>query len=654
MNKQIDHDRIDTKTLIHWRQVLQIFRRSLRYMYPERQLISTRLGLITAIYLIGLPLPWFLKIIIDHGVSQIPINENGLYPFFMQPFLHVFASLPPLEIALWTLVILGFLHFLTGYSGNTELNANLAEGADVSTQSENKINAGLSAAQGIVGLLDINIAIRLSQKITHHVRSTLFDSMSRLPVTTLNIQRPGDAMFRIMHDSPAVAGIITALIINPFAMFLSVALNLAVLISVYGAIAPELVWIGMSAVAINLFSTAPLAHIFRKASQSSRASASATTNDLEESLRNVKAVQSLGGSEYEQKRFESASRFSFKRSWVLIFIQAVVQWISDHVHLIFQTAGFWILFNGIIDNTLTLGDIPIILRMYSLLYETSMAFGQIWINQQDNAAAARRIFFMIDQNEPEISKKDLPSVKKIEKLQFEKVSFQYPDGRKALENIDLSIESCQLLAIVGPTGSGKTTLGYLIARFIDATTGTISLNGKSNITDLDPNELRKRISFVFQDQHILPGTIEHNLRIGSPNASMGALREACRKANILDFIESMPKGFDSTIGRAGGLLSTGQKQRLSIARGLLRSSDVLILDEPTSALDPETECILMQSITEARKTQIVLVIAHRLSTISQADRILFLENGRIAELGTQTELMAIPNGRFQQFLEASK
>ena len=165
---------------------------------------------------------------------------------------------------------------------------------------------------------------------------------------------------------------------------------------------------------------------------------------------------------------------------------------------------------------------------------------------------------MIDQNEPEISKKDLPSVKKIEKLQFEKVSFQYPDGRKALENIDLSIESCQLLAIVGPTGSGKTTLGYLIARFIDATTGTISLNGKSNITDLDPNELRKRISFVFQDQHLLPGTIEHNLRIGSPNASMGALREACRKANNLDFIESMPKGFDSTIGRAGGLLSTGQ------------------------------------------------------------------------------------------------
>ena len=546
----------------------------------------------------------------------------------------MFASLPPLEIALWTLVILGFLHFLTGYSGNTELNANLAEGADVSTQSENKINAGLSAAQGIVGLLDINIAIRLSQKITHHVRSTLFDSMSRLPVTTLNIQRPGDAMFRIMHDSPAVAGIITALIINAFA--------------------PELVWIGMSAVAINLFSTAPLAHIFRKASQSSRASASATTNDLEESLRNVKAVQSLGGSEYEQTRFESASRFSFKRSWVLIFIQAVVQWISDHVHLIFQTAGFWILFNGIIDNTLTLGDIPIILRMYSLLYETSMAFGQIWINQQDNAAAARRIFFMIDQNEPEISKKDLPSVKKIEKLQFEKVSFQYPDGRKALENIDLSIESCQLLAIVGPTGSGKTTLGYLIARFIDATTGTISLNGKSNVTDLDPNELRKRISFVFQDQHILPGTIEHNLRIGSPNASMGALREACRKANILDFIESMPKGFDSTIGRAGGLLSTGQKQRLSIARGLLRSSDVLILDEPTSALDPETERILMQSITEARKTQIVLVIAHRLSTISQADRILFLENGRIAELGAPTELMAIPNGRFQQFLEASK
>ncbi|MYF30922.1 MAG: ABC transporter ATP-binding protein [Gammaproteobacteria bacterium] len=649
------HDRLDVRTTLATGDVIALFRRALGYLWPQRRLFAARAGLMVLIYALGLPLPWFLKILIDHGVMQQPIPPGGeglLYPFFMTGFLDSVVGLDPLAVTLYALTTLAVVFLFVGYSGNTMLEANLAEGADVATRSENKISAGFSAAHGLVGLLDLCLAIRLSQRITHHVRGELFSRLSRQPLTSANLQRSGDAIFRVLHDAPSIAGICYALTLNPLAMVVSVGANLWVLTAVYGGVAPELVWIGLSAVGLTLLATSPLARWARRVSQASRASGSATTDEVEEGLKNVAAVQSLGGSDRQREQFAAASRESFRQSLLLVWVVNAVEWIAEHVHLVFATAGFWVIFAGIIRGELTLGDIPVVLRMYSLLYETSMQFGRIWIDQQDNAAAARRVFFSMD-HEPEQSA-SRPATPLLPdsalSLRFEEVGFRYPDGRRALAGI--SFEACagQTLAIVGPSGAGKTTLAQMIPKFLHPTDGRVTLNGV-DLAELDTAALRRAVAYVFQEHQLLTDTVAANLRIAKPEATVAEMESVCRLAGALDFVRAMPEGFESRIGRGGGALSTGQKQRLSIARGLLRGAPILILDEPTAALDPETERALLDALSVTGRDRLTIVIAHRLSTIERADRIVYLDQGRVVEAGSPAELLAKPDGAYKRFVD---
>ena len=366
------------------------------------------------------------------------------------------------------------------------------------------------------------------------------------------------------------------------------------------------------------------------------------------------AIQSLGGSQQERGKFSDASKESFKQSLMLLLVRNVVLWISENIHLLFQIIGFWIIFNGIIDGHLTLGDTPVIIRMYSLLYETSMQFGQIWIEQQDNAAAARRVFFMMDHNAERSrgSDKDVLDLGTATGVRFDDVSFNYPDGRQALSNVSFDARPGETIAIAGATGAGKSTLAYMIPKFVQPTSGQVLIDDV-DIASLSTAALRRDVAYVFQEHQLLTDTVAANLRIANPEASLEEMREACRQAGALDFIEAMPDGFESRIGRGGGTLSVGQKQRLSIARALLRQASILILDEPTAALDPETEASLLKAIDSRGSANkgIVIVIAHRLSTIRHADKILFLQDGRIVEQGSHEELVAKPDGHYRRFVE---
>ena len=652
------HDRLDFRTALTGGDVIGLFRRALGYLWPQRRLFAARVGLMVLIYGLGLPLPWFLKVLIDHGVMQqaIPADGDGLlYPFFMAGFLDSAAGMDPLAVTGYALAILAVMFLFVGYSGNTLLEANLAEGADVATRSENKISAGFSAAHGLVGLLDLCLAIRLSQRITHHVRGELFSRLSRQPLTSLNLQRSGDAMFRVMHDAPSVAGICYGLTLSPLAMVVSVGANLWILTAVYGGVAPELVWIGLSAVGLTLVATSPLARWARRVSQASRASGSATTDELEEGFRNVAAVQSLGGSERQPDQFAEASRESFRQSLLLVWVANVVEWIAENVHLVFATAGFWVIFTGIVRGELTLGDTPVVIRMYSLLYETAMQFGRIWIDQQDNAAATRRVFFSMDHEAESVASRPMTALRWSEPLtlRFEGVGFRYPDGRRALDAVSFEASTGETLAIVGPSGAGKTTLAQMTPKFLQPGDGRITLNG-DDLAVLDTATLRRAVAYVFQEHQLLTDTVAANLRIAKPDAAMAEMESVCRLAGALDFVQAMPDGFDSRIGRGGGTLSTGQKQRLSIARGLLRGAPILILDEPTAALDPETERALLDSLSASREGRLTIVIAHRLSTIERADRIVYLDQGRVVETGSHDELMAMPNGAYRRFVDAAR
>ena len=659
MSELTFHDRLDVKSTLATGDVIALFKRSLSYLWPQRRLFSARIGLMIVIYGLGLIVPWLLKIVVDHGVMQQPIEVGAigfLFPSFMTPFLDFVAGMEPLAVTLYTLLFLSFMFLFVGYSGNTSLEANLAEGADVATRSENKISAGFSAAHGLVGLLDLCIAIRLSQRITDHVRRMTFWRLSCQSMPTLSLQRTGDALFRVLHDAPSIAAICHALTLNPLAMFISVGANLWVLAAVYGGVAPSLVWIGFSAVFLTLVATSPLAQWARRISQASRASGSATTDEIEEGLKHVAAVQSLGSTDRQREQFSAASRESFRQSLILVWVLYVVEWIAENVHLVFATAGFWVIFSGIIRGNLTLGDAPVVLRMYSLLYETSMQFGRIWIDQQDNAAAARRVFFAMDHDVEEVARRRQPSSSgRMDgdfSLRFDDVGFRYADGRRALENVSFEAHAGETIAVVGPSGAGKTTLAYMIPKFLEPTEGRVLLND-IDLANLDVQSVRENVAYVFQEHQLLTDTVAANLRIAKPDATLDEMKQVCEMVGALEFVMAMPDGFDSRIGRGGGTLSVGQKQRLSIARGLLNDARILILDEPTAALDPTNETLLLNTLKMSDR-RLNIVIAHRIRTINQADRILFLDQGTIIETGSPSELLNQKGSYYQRFVDLAE
>ena len=230
------------------------------------------------------------------------------------------------------------------------------------------------------------------------------------------------------------------------------------------------------------------------------------------------------------------------------------------------------------------------------------------------------------------------------------VSFDYPDGTQALNNINLTANVGEMIAFVGTTGAGKSTLAYLFPGFIQPSSGRVRFNDTDQ-SKLSIEYIRRNVSFVFQESVAFDDTVANNIRMGNADADDGRLRQAAETAGALPFIEDLPQGFDTRVGQSGSTLSVGQKLRLSIARGLVSDAPILVLDEPTAALDPETENALVAALQAERSRRLLMVIAHRLSTIRSADRIVFIEQGRILETGSHDELMAIENGAYRRFVD---
>jgi ABC-type multidrug transport system fused ATPase/permease subunit len=231
-------------------------------------------------------------------------------------------------------------------------------------------------------------------------------------------------------------------------------------------------------------------------------------------------------------------------------------------------------------------------------------------------------------------------------LALENVSFSYSDGETVLENINLEIPASHVVALVGPTGVGKSTLVSLIPRFYDVNKGTIKLDG-IDIRDIELEKLRNKISIVLQDVFLFHGTVRENILFGNPGASDEEIVEAAKVANAHDFIAALPEGYNTTIGERGVKLSGGQRQRISIARAVLKNTPILILDEATSSVDTETELLIQQALERLMKGRTTIIIAHRLSTIRNANKIVVLEGKEIVEQGTHSELLKV-NGLYKR------
>jgi ABC-type multidrug transport system fused ATPase/permease subunit len=236
------------------------------------------------------------------------------------------------------------------------------------------------------------------------------------------------------------------------------------------------------------------------------------------------------------------------------------------------------------------------------------------------------------------------------RLAVANAGFAYDDGTEALADVSVTAQTGEMVAIVGATGAGKTPLAHMIAGFVEPASGTVTFDD-DDIADLDLAALRSRVSFVSQEPAVFDDTAANNIAMGLAGATRDEIEGAARAARADGFIRDLEFGYDSRLGRSGNTLSVGQKQRLAIARGLVSKAPILILDEPTAALDPETEAALVASLDASRAERILIVIAHRLSTIRTADKIVFLRDGRVIEVGSHDELMGIEGGAYREFVD---
>ena len=286
---------------------------------------------------------------------------------------------------------------------------------------------------------------------------------------------------------------------------------------------------------------------------------------------------------------------------------------------------------------------------YAWLSGAVTALPYLWIRIQADVPGIRRVFFLMDlPSEADRSGEALQSID--DSVALRHVSLTFADGRQALSDVSLEFRKGEITALVGPTGSGKTSLAYLVPEFYRPTEGSIEVDG-IDTRRIALRSIRDHVSYVFQETQLFSDSILDNIRYGNATASRGEVERVARIAGAHAFISDLPDGYDTLLGTVTSKISVGQKQRIAIARGLLKPASVLILDEPTSALDPETESFLVQALREAAKEKLVIIIAHRLSTIVNADKIVFLDAGSVVEQGTHEQLMGIDSGHYREFVE---
>ena len=641
---------LDADTDLRFRQTLAVVWRAVAYIrfFPVR--FATKFFIMWLSLLTPLILPWPIKIVIDNVVLRRPVDAEA-FPAYFRPFVAFLDGASPLEMMSWVIALAVFMVVVIGGFGteagaNDQTDATLAEGHDTATRTENNANSAFSKFAGLLGFAEFRLQLRLSQALNHLLRSQLVERIARLPMAMLADQRIGDSLFRVMYDTAAVTNVFFQTIMSPVLAIATVFVILAVMHFNYGE-APELIWLAICILPLQFLAMLPFPRLLRRRSQASRAAGSVTTGNVEEGMSNVLAVQSLGGNKRERERFRRQSAESFKRFRVEMLTRILYGVAMGAAAGLLGLVAFYFISSRVIEGVLTPGDYGVLFYYYAWLSGALTAIPYAWIRIQQDVPGIRRVFFLMDL--PSEADREGVAVGPVgDGVELRGVDVTYSDGRRALKGVDLRLNAGEVTALVGPTGAGKTTLAFLIPGYLDATAGSVRIDGR-DIRECSLQSVREQVSFVFQETQLFSDSIADNIRYGHPSASDADVERVARLAGAHDFVSALPDGYATRLGTVVSKLSAGQMQRLAIARGLLKPASVLVLDEPTSALDPETESYLVQALREAAKNRLVLVIAHRLSTIADADNIVFMEDGEIREQGTHEALMALKDGGYRRF-----
>jgi len=469
------------------------------------------------------------------------------------------------------------------------------------------------------------------------VRNEVYRHLQRLSLRFYEDKQTGQLMSRTVNDSTLIEQLVAHAIPD-------VMINVLMLIGVTAVLVSmswQLALLSMIPIPLIVLAMRGFARYVRPAFRQRQVELGELNAALNDNISGIREIQAFTREDNEADRIWSRivrHRDSLLRALRLMAVfHPSVEFTASLGTIVLIYFGGKLVLGG----TLPLADLVAYFLYLELLYQPVRALSNVWENIQQALAGADRIAELLEQ-EPDVGEHDdaieFPG-RAQGAIRFDNMSFRYSEGDMVLQNIDLEIKPGSVVALVGPTGVGKTTLSMLIPRFYDVSDGTITLDGH-DIRDLTLASLRRQISIVLQEVFLFHGTVRENILFGRPGAMDKEMFEAARIANAHEFIEQLPEGYETMIGERGVKLSGGQRQRLAIARAVLRDAPILILDEATSSVDTETELLIQQALERLMVGRTTVVIAHRLSTIRNADKIVVLQNGRIEGEGTHTELMA--------------
>lgn len=568
--------------LVSARPVLVVERRLLGLLRPYRGLVAAGLGATVATTLVGLAMPWPTKVLIDSALGDrrfLGMGHQGSLAFAV----------------LGTLV--------------------------------------LFALSGSLGLAQTAILFGLSQRLIAELRERTFEALTRLSLRYHDEMGSGDSLFRVTNDTYAVQSVLLSGVV-PMA---SATLALVGAVAVLAVLDPLLAALAVLSVPLAALAARRFSARINRASLELQQRESDVYSHAEQALIAIRTVQAFGRERHETDRFRQRTTASQKAMMRLVTEQTVFGLVVDFVLAAGLALVTWVAAERAISGSITPGEVLVAIAYAGSLYQPVSSVAATFGELKAAAAAAQRVFEVLDQ--PRIDPGRHTKAPRVVRgvLTVEGAEFSYQPGRPALCGVDLRAEPGKPVALVGPTGAGKSTVASLILRLYDPDAGCVRLDG-TDIRQLPLDWLRAHIALVPQEPLLFPDTLRENIRYGRLDATDAEVLAAARAANLDELLDG-PDGLDLRIGDRGATLSGGQRQRVAIARAMLKDAPVLVLDEPTSALDAATEAAVMQALDRLVSERTCIVIAHRLATVRRAEQVVVLDRGRVVQRGRHSDLV---------------
>jgi ATP-binding cassette, subfamily B, multidrug efflux pump len=494
---------------------------------------------------------------------------------------------------------------------------------------------GLYFLSYIANFFRIRWMNQLGQSVIYDLRQHLFTHVQYLSHRFFDQRSAGSILVRIMNDINSLQELFTNGVINLLMDFILL-LGIVVILT---TLSPELTLTVMVILPIMFFISTKLRRNIRRSWQMVRLKQSKLNSHLNESIQGIRVTQAYTQEKENMAYFNGINYENFDSWRTATRKNAMFRPLVEITNTIGTAILIWFGAHLIQKGSLSLGEFVSFAFYLGMFWEPISRLGQVYNQLLMGMASSERIFEFLDEKPIVSEKKDAKPIEQMQgHIAFDNVSFSYDQKRPALKGITLNIRSGQTVALVGHTGSGKTTIANLISRFYDPTDGVVRIDGE-DIRNYTLSSLRRQISIVLQDTFIFSGTIMENIRFGRPEATEKEVIQAAKEIGADTFIQKLPNGYETEVEERGNILSVGERQLISFARALLANPKIIILDEATASIDTETEIQIQRALKRLLKNRTAVIIAHRLSTIRESDQIFVLDHGELIEQGTHDQLM---------------